>query len=125
MEYFFCAEFSNDPDVCFQFRAYLSAVPSSVAYVESDFVWFYQVVFNHSFKSVDVATPIESAHDFMRIRNHLTYGVDEENSVGFNGTAKIDFGIELRKTHDEVVERHFEPFVDDDAETAFFVVIDD
>jgi hypothetical protein len=51
--------------------------------------------------------------------------MNEENSVGIDGAAKINIGVELREAHYDVVERHVESLVDDDAKTSFIVVVDD
>ena len=61
----------------------------------------------------------------MWVRNHFSDGVDEENSVGLDGPAKIDVGLELGESLNYFIERYRQAFVENDAETSFFVVVDE
>ena len=61
----------------------------------------------------------------MRVGNHFSNGVSEENTVCLDRSAEIDVGIEFWKSLDYFVERYGQTFVDDDTQTAFVIVVDE
>ena len=61
----------------------------------------------------------------MRVRNHFSNGVSEENTVCLDRSAEIYVGIEFWKSLNYFIERYRQAFVENDAETSFFVVVDE